>query len=134
MGKPVWALYRFAINPYRRGPIPMARADTRGVRPFNRDKLMLTKRDDAARVAFGALDRVQHDAPEEAMAGVALLFVTLCHRCKVKPEDMAELGRRMLEPQAFHLKGNLHMETIRDFAGMRMMGDASVDNPMGAGA
>jgi hypothetical protein len=89
---------------------------------------MLTSRDEAARAAFGALDRIQNEAPEVALAGAALLFVALCKRCRTAPHDAAELGEKMLAPQFGHLKGNLHLETIRDFAGMRMMGDASVDN------
>jgi hypothetical protein len=108
----------------------MGAQDVRGIRPFSRDRLMVTNRDNAARVAFGALDRIQQDTPEEAMAGAALLFVALCKRCGLTGNEAYELGDRMLQPQAFHDKANMHMETIRDFAGMRIMGDAHVDNPI----
>lgn len=105
----------------------MSRQDTRGVRPFNKDRLMLVARDDAAKCGMALLDKVQQEAPEIAMAGTVVLFAMWCRRLKMDPHEMHSLGVKLLEPQQFHHKGNILMDVLRDFAGIRMMGDASVD-------
>ena len=88
---------------------------------------MLVHRDEAAKAAFALLDKVQQESPEIAMAGCAMLFAMWCRRLHVDPHEMHALGGKLLVPQAFHQKGNIHVEVLRDFAGIRMMGDNSVD-------
>lgn len=88
---------------------------------------MLVPRDEAAKCGLGLLDKVQQEAPEIAMAGTVVLFAMWCRRLRMDPHEMYQLGLKMLEPQEFHHKGNIQIEVLRDFAGIRMMGDASVD-------
>lgn len=88
---------------------------------------MLVPRDEAAKCGMALLDKVQQEAPEIAMAGTVVLFAMWCARLHMDPYEMHQLGMKMLEPEEFHHKGNILMETLRDFAGIRMMGDASVD-------
>lgn len=105
----------------------MPRDTVRGVRPFSKDRLMLVPRDEAMKCGFALLDKVQAEAPEIAMAGVVALFAVWCKRLKLDPHEMYSLGVKLVEPQPFHQKGNIHGEVMRDFAGMRMAADASVD-------
>lgn len=105
----------------------MSKQDTRGVRPFSKDRLMMLSRDEAAKCGFALLDKVQQEAPEIAMAGVAMLFATWCKRLKLDPHEMFQHGVKLVAPEAFHQKGNIHAEVMRDFAGMRMAGEAHVD-------
>ena len=105
----------------------MAKSDTRGVRPFSRDRLALLPRDEVAKTAFAAMDKVQQQDPTLAVAAVSVLFLAWCKRLGVRPEDMTQMAARMIEPEQFHQKANLHMDVIRDFAGMRVLGDSRVE-------
>jgi hypothetical protein len=100
---------------------------TRGVRPFSKDRLMMVPRDEAAKCGMALLDKVQQETPEIAMAGTVILFAMWCRRLGLDPFEMHQLGVRMLEPQDFHQKGNIHIEVLRDFAGIRMAGDGRVE-------
>jgi hypothetical protein len=100
---------------------------TQGVRPFSRDRLMLLSRDKATKGAMALLNTIQDEQPEVAVASVALLFATWCRRVGLDPHDAWQLGRKLLEPQQFHRKGNVQAEVLRDFAGLRIMGDSRVD-------
>lgn len=104
-----------------------ARRATVGVRPFSKDTLVMVPRDEAAKCAFALLDKVQGESPEVAMAGCVMLFAMWCKRLGQDPFEMHALGKKMLAPEDFHQKGNIHVEVLRDFAGMRMMGDKSVE-------
>lgn len=96
---------------------------TKDVRPFSRDRLKLVSRDKAAEGAMAQLDRVQQAAPEVQMASVAILFAAWCKRLGCDPHDIYSQGVKMLTPEFGHHKANLHLETLRDFAGIRMAGD-----------
>lgn len=100
---------------------------TAGVIPFSRDRLSLVSRDAAAEAAFRALTKNQEQRPEVQVAAVAVLFAAWCSRLGIDPHDLWGIGRRMVTPEEFHRKGNIHMETIRDFAGIRLAGDERVD-------
>lgn len=92
------------------------------LRPLDKDRLMLTPRDEAAKGAMGVLHHLQQEDPEIIMAGTACLFVALCKRSGLDPEDMVQMATRMLQPEPFHQKGNIQMEVLRDFAAIRMVG------------
>lgn len=100
---------------------------TKGVRPFSRDRLMMVSRDEAARVAMLALTPIQDESPEHAMAAAALLFAVWCKRLSMSGHEAYQLGSKLLTPQQFHQKGNITMETLRDFAGIRMAADDRVE-------
>lgn len=92
------------------------------MRPLDRDRLALTARDEAAKASMAVLHVVQQEEPEIIMAGAACLFVALCKRSGLDPEDMVQMANKMLRPEPFHQKGNIQMEVLRDFAGLRMAG------------
>lgn len=105
----------------------MPQSAVRDVRPFSRDRLFLVPRDEVAKGAMALLDKNQQEAPEIQMASVAMLFAAWCRRLRVSPHEMHELGLKLVAPQDFHHKGNIQAEVLRDFAGIRMAGDATVD-------
>ncbi len=109
------------------GQTKMSKDDVRGVRPFSKDRLMMLPRDEAAKCGMALLDKVQQEAPEIAMAGAAVLFAMWCKRLRLDPFEAHQYGMKLLEPQQFHHKGNVLMDTLRDFAGIRMAGDPRVD-------
>lgn len=82
----------------------------------------------AAIVAHEALFPIQARRPEEALAGVAVLFATMCERCGLDPEAAHTLGRRMLMDKGAEGKPtNDRLMALRDFAGLRFMGqDVSI--------
>lgn len=96
-------------------------------RPFSRDLLLSISRDLAATGAMKLLDRVQQiPEPEVAMAAISIVFAAFCRRTGMSAQDAHEFGKRLLEPQPHHVKANITMETLRDFAGIRVMGDRRV--------
>ncbi len=100
---------------------------TKGVRPFSRDRLHMLPRDVAARGAMVLLNAIQDEPPEVAMASVAVLFACWCARVGMDPHDAHSLGVRMMRPERFHRKADIQMEVLRDFAGLRLVGDNRVD-------
>lgn len=100
----------------------MYKGDGRQRRPFSKDRLMMTGRDDAAASALAALTPIQDEAPEIQIAGVSVLFAAFTHRLGLDPEEAYRVGIKMLTDQDFHMKGNIRVETLRDFAGLRLKG------------
>lgn len=91
--------------------------------PLNRDKLFMMPRDEAARLAFEALHPLQNLKPEEMMAGLAVLFATVCQRVGQPADEMHALGLKVLEaPAEHHYKTNSMLQTLKDFAGLRVAG------------
>lgn len=105
----------------------MGKQQVADVRPFSRDRLKLISRDKAAEGAFAILDKLQQAGPEVQVASVAILFAAWCKRLTLDPHDIYQQGMKMLAPEFGHHKANLHLETLRDFAGIRMAGDERVD-------
>lgn len=70
---------------------------------------------------------VQDEAPEVAMASVAMLFATWCKRLGLDAYEAHQYGQRLLAPEPFHRKGNIQAEVLRDFAGIRLAGDKRVE-------
>ena len=90
--------------------------------PLDRDRLGMVPRGQAADTAQLALFPIQDERPEVLVAGVAILYAALCARCGLDPEDMWRLGSRLLADQDFHTKTNNSLQSLRDFAGLRVMG------------
>jgi hypothetical protein len=95
-------------------------------RPLNRDKLHMLSRDHVAPIAFEALHPIQDYTQEEMVAGVALLFATICERVRLDPEELHRIGARMLKDQPAHLKTNAAVQSLRDFAGIKIAGEDRV--------
>lgn len=91
-------------------------------RPLDKDRLYMLPREDAITAAHLALDTLQRLSPEEMMAGMAVLFYSTCNRCGVDPADMHTMGRRVVTHQAHHDKANKALQSLRDFAGLRIAG------------
>lgn len=82
-------------------------------------------REGAAQAAHLALDGIQRLRPHEMVAGVSLLFAAVCRRSNLSAADMHTLGLKLLEPQAFHHKTDASLQSLQDFAGLRIAGDES---------
>lgn len=91
-------------------------------RPLDKDKLSMIPREDAVTSAHLALDTLQRLTPEEMVAGMAVLYAAVCSRLMLDPHDMHTLGTRMLTHQAHHDKANKALQSLRDFAGLRIAG------------
>ena len=88
---------------------------------LDRDVLFMVPRDDAAVVAHELLHGANHQKAELLTAGVAVLFATMAERTGMDPQELFIFGRRILhEPTPHHVKGNVQMEALRDFAGLRV--------------
>lgn len=97
---------------------------THGQRHLNRDKLFMVDQLDAARCALEALHPVASLEPDELVAGICVLFSTICFRVGLDPEEAYLLGKRLLltrEPG--NHKTNNTLQTLSDFAGLRIKGD-----------
>lgn len=90
--------------------------------PFDRDRLLMLPRDRAASVAHQALDSIQTLPSHEQAAAVAVLFNVFTTRFGLDPEETFHLGRKFLEDQRFHRKGNAQIDALIAFAGMSKHG------------
>ena len=95
-------------------------------RPLDKDKLYQYPRDAAIRCAHQALRPISTMEPEPMMAGVAVLFALVCSRVGVDPQDMHMMALRMMRHQEHHDKENKLLQSLRDFAGMRIAGQEVV--------
>ena len=92
-----------------------ARAKALTVR-FDKDRLHLVPRNEAAKAAFAMLDKVQDEMPELAIAATALVFATLCQRLRLDPHDIHQLGMKMLRHDPHNDKANAQIEGMQDLA------------------
>jgi hypothetical protein len=95
-------------------------------RPINRDRLLMIPRDQAAVAAHALLHPVQGLTPEQQVAGAAVLFAAICARIGEDPQALYQLGNRILRDENFHVKGNVQMQVLRDYAGIVIKGDRNV--------
>ncbi len=90
--------------------------------PFSRDAMHLISRDRAAVVAHENLAAINNLRPEEQAVAAALLFAVLVKRFRLDPEEHYHLGLKLLEPQAFHRKGNAQMAALEAYADLQNTG------------
>ena len=98
-------------------------------RPLNRDKLHMVPRAHVAAAAHEALFPVQGLQPELMVAGIALLFAAITQRCGLDPQELHTLGRKILRDpvQVGGDRGaNASLQSLKDFAGIRIMGERDV--------
>lgn len=95
-------------------------------RPLDRDKLTMMPRGEAARVAHLALSEIQGEAPELMVLGAAVLFATLCQRCNLSAQDVHHMAHKVLTDQEGFRRDNASLQSLRDFAGIRIMGEREV--------
>lgn len=93
------------------------------VRAFDYHRMTLMPRLDAADSAHRVLDVLQKRPPEEIVLGTAVLFAALCKRLRLSPSDIHNAGMRVLEAEPFHKRANDSLQSLQDFAGLRIAGE-----------
>lgn len=93
---------------------------------FDKDALSMLARETAADAAHEALFPLQHRPPAEIVAGAAVLFAAICHRVGLDPQETHAVGMKMLRDQDHHRGANNSLQSLRDFAGIRIAGDRDV--------
>lgn len=88
---------------------------------IDRDKLFMVSRDAASHVAHALLHGGHNERGEMLAAAAAILFAAVCERVQMAPDELLRVGQKILHAdQAFHREGNVHLEALRDFAGLRL--------------
>lgn len=87
--------------------------------PFDRDKLGMLPRDKIMEASFRALDAIQNDKAEMQMATVASLFAAFTERLNLSPQEMFNMGKRMMRRQPNHTQANDHIDALTDFIGAK---------------
>lgn len=91
------------------------------------DKLNMFSRDRAAALAHTSLDAMRNEGAEAHLAGIAVAFAALAHRYQMGPEQLYLYGLRILEsPGAHHRNGNALIESLRDFANLKVRNDPAI--------
>lgn len=94
--------------------------------PLDKDKLAMVSRGQTAQAAHSALFALQEESPEVMMAGAALLFATLIKRCGLDPQALHHMGLRLLVDQQGYRKDNASLQSLQDFAAIRILGEHNV--------
>lgn len=97
-------------------------------RPLDKDKLAMTSRDATVMRSLRLLHVIQNDTPEEMVAAIAMLFSTVVNRVGLDPQWCHQLGVRMVRHHQHHDKHNMALQSLRDFAGMRIAGQEVVQS------
>ena len=96
---------------------------TTASKPLDRDRLLSVSRRQAAAAAHLTLFQVQDEAPEVIVAGAAVWFAAVCARCGLDPQEIHGLGMKILRPSPLDLRTNDSLQSLRDFAGLRVKGN-----------
>ena len=85
------------------------------------DTLSLLPRDTIAADTLLLLDALRNHKGERLVAATAVLFATVAERFDRSPQDLYLMGQKMLgTSEPFHDKGNQRMETLRDYATLKV--------------
>lgn len=95
-------------------------------RPLDRDRLSMVPRELAVMAAHKSLAEMKTDHPEVTMAGIALLFATLIMRTGLDAQNMHQMGLRLLRDVPGYRKDNMALQSLQDYAGIRIMGETGV--------
>ena len=95
-------------------------------RPLDKDRLSMVPRELAVMAAHRSLAETREEHPEVTMAGVALLFAVLATRCRMDPQTLHQMGMRLLRDVPGHRKDNMALQSLQDYAGIRIMGEHNV--------
>ncbi|MCC5780562.1 hypothetical protein H7H48_15985 [Nitratireductor sp. B36] len=88
---------------------------------IDRTQLHMVSRDRVAHVAHALLNGANHEKGELLAAGTAVLFAVMSERTGMNAEELYRLGHRILHADTpHHVKSNVQMEALRDFAGLRV--------------
>lgn len=95
-----------------------------GTRQLDRTKLAMIPRNEVAHAANLSLFQLQdyRDDPEKIVMGATVLFVALCERCGLDPEETYNMGRRILHaPTEGDAPTGNALESLQEFITGRVM-------------
>ena len=95
-------------------------------KPFDRDRLHMVDRMAAVDAAQLALSAVEHLDPAEMVAGVAILYEAIMSRTRCDAFATNVMAKRLMRHSAEHYRTNASVQSLLDFAGLRIAGDANV--------
>ena len=90
--------------------------------PLDRDALHMVSRDRTVKNAHATLRPLNALSPEDMVGAIAVVFAAVCSRVGLDPEDAHRLGAKLLKDQQHHDKTNKALQSMRDFAGLRIAG------------
>jgi hypothetical protein len=94
---------------------------------LDRDRLMMMSRDRAAELGHMILEPLTNSPADENLAAVAVAFAALSERYSMGPEELYRYGMKILTaPTPHHRKGNALMDSLQDWAGMRVRNEAII--------
>lgn len=99
---------------------------TKPSRSLDRDRLSMVHRESVIHATHRALDAIQNESPEVMMAAADLLFATLVKRTYLDPQTEHHRGLRLLRDATGHTKDNRSLQSLQDFAGIRINGETTV--------
>lgn len=91
-------------------------------RKLDRDKLSMVPREQAADAAHLALHGIQDESPEVLTLGVAVLFHAVVTKANLDPETLFKMGGKVLRDADYSIKTNNSLQSLRDFASIRVLG------------
>lgn len=91
-------------------------------RTLNPDALSMVSREAAADAAHHALFPIQDQRPEVLTMGLAVLFHAVVSKCNLDPHLLYQMGGKVLRDQEGSLKTNNALQSLRDWASIRVLG------------
>ena len=70
-------------------------------------------------IAFKVLEGLQQEKPGKVLVGVAMMFLMLCERFKVKPRDVLDVAHRVLYDSLSIGRGE-HTRAIKTYMNMEL--------------
>lgn len=91
-------------------------------RPYDHDKRNMLPRDPILHLTGRALHVLQNESPEEMVAAASMLFALVTQRVQLDAQEEHHKALKMLRDQRAHDKENKLLQSLRDFAGLRIKG------------
>lgn len=95
-------------------------------RKFDYQTMTQLDRQLAADAAHLGLYQMQDLSPEEIALGVSVLFAAVMRRVGLDPAEQYAMGLRVLRSEPLHRRANDSLQSLQDFAGVRIKGDENV--------
>lgn len=91
---------------------------------ISQDKLMMMPRYTAVRRAHEIISGLQGRDAEEHLGGIAVAFAAMAERYSLGPEELHAYGMRILrEPTTYNRDGSALVDSLRDYAGLKVRND-----------
>jgi hypothetical protein len=95
-------------------------------KPIDKDKLYMMPRSEAVDAALEVISALQRRTPEQIVAGLGLAFACVAHRSLLDPQEVHRIGAAILEDRLYEGRDNMRLQSLRDFAGIRIRGERNV--------